>query len=246
MDNGSYIYLNIEWYKIFSDEDFGRSARYEQLQAPKLTEQSEKMFAARMLTSIHGSFLNQALALYPNNPEPLLISFLGGYGVGIMPKELNKNIFTKLMEIGVLHGPGTVLFTALGLMTDFSDLRAMAAAFWSFSAEKGLVDSPALGATLGRLVRVGLAPVKRLTDSIETEMVNISENHSRHLATTVEFLLLTVGGNPASSIKRFLELYYELVSAGHRDFNPAILEFLPSWSQQKTYAKACRRLADLA
>ena len=108
------------------------------------------------------------------------------------------------------------------------------------------MDSQALGTDLGRMLSGLPVPIKRLTGLINIEMLNISPEHCRHLATTIEFLLLNMGPNPLLSIKRFLELYYELVSSGHRAFNPAILEFLPSWSQQKTYVKACRRLADLA
>lgn len=202
------------------------------------------LFAAPMLLADDHSLAHQALALYPNNPELPLKNYFLMFSDINSPQTLS--IFQKLMELGAVHGPALSLFTALSFFSERREIRQVAAAFWRASAEESLVDSARLGSYLGALVEHNWAPIKRLTDLIETEMLNVSPVHSRQLAETLEVLLLTVGPEPKASIRRLLEIYYELVAAGARPFSSSLSSKTDQWSQIKAYDKVCRRLSKLA
>lgn len=197
-------------------------------------------FAGPMLLAANGSLLHQALALYPNNPEPLLMNYFIGFTTINSPQSLS--IFQKLLEIGAVQGPAVSLFTALGFLSDGKEIRQTAAAFWRASVDEGLTDSSALGADLGKLVDHNWAPVKRLTELVETEMLNFGSEYSRRLSEIMETLLLRLSEEPQASIKRLLEIYYELTAAGIRPYCRELSPKIKLWSGLKAYDKICRRL----
>ena len=219
----------------------GHSSR-PSLESP-LRGAAAELFAGPMFLGRDGSLLHQALALYPNNPEPLLMDFLSGFTT--CKFWLPKNVFLKLMELEAVHGPAASLFTALAFMAGSRELRQTAAAFWRMSAEAGLADNRTLGHDLARLVNYGWAPVKRLTELIEKDLLGWPEC-SRPLAEMLEALLLGVVSDPPLSIKRLLEIYYELAAAGVRPFARDLTPKISEWSRLKGYDKVGRRLLKLA
>lgn len=200
----------------------------------------KSLFAGRMFLHREIYTTHQTMALYPNNPEPLVMDILGGYG-----REkywLALATFNKLLELRVPQGPASNLFLALGMLTSAKELRLHAAAFWRAKVDDGTIDSADVGRIIGRLEADDWVPTKRFTDLVEQEMLGVSPEHSRQLGLLLGALLQEIGPKPPVNIKRMLELYYELAAAKAVAPEQGLAPHLDEWAQEKAYATAVKRL----
>ena len=202
-----------------------------------------ELFGGRMFLAEDVSLLHQALMLYPNNPEPLVMDIIAGYGREKYWKALA--VFAKLLELRAPQGPAADLFLALGLLTGAKEPRLHAAAYWRAKVEEGAINSADTGRMLGRLERHNWVPTKRFTDLAEREMMGISPRHSAQLALMLEALLIEIGPEPPVNIKRILELYYELTAAQGRSMDAALPPLLDAWAREKPYAACVKKLRGL-
>lgn len=203
----------------------------------------ETLFAGRMFLGDEASIMHQALALYPNNPEPLVMDILSGYG-----REkywLALAVFAKLLELRVPQGPASNLFLALGMLTSAREVRLNAAAFWRAKVDDRLINGADVGKILGRLEARDWVPTKRFTDLVESQMMGLGPEHSRQLGALLEALLLEIGPKPPVNIKRILELFYELAAANAIRPDAGLAPLLDEWGKEKPYAAAVKRLRAL-
>ena len=201
------------------------------------------LFGGRMFLTNEVYLLQQALMLYPNNPEPVVMDIIAGYG-----REkywLALAVFEKLLELRVPQGPASNLFLALGLLAGAKEPRLHAAAFWRAKVEEGNINSADPGRMLGRLERHKWVPTKRFTELVEQEMMAVSPLHSTELAAMLEAMLIEIGPEPQVNIKRLLELYYELTAGQSRTMHAALPPLFGFWEKEKTCAACVKKLRGL-
>ena len=210
---------------------------------PQVEGDWKNLFAGETLLADESSLLYQALDLYPNNPEPLMLDAVGGYGQH--DPWLGIEYYRKLLGLRIPVDPPTALFLALGLLAGDRELRLHAAAFWQAKVNDGQVDSAAVGRCLGRLERHGWTPTKRFMDIVEKELLGISPLHDRHLCALLGGLLTEAGADTPVDLKKIMGVYYELLAAGHGTLDAACLQHLEVWKTGK-YAAPAKRLLSIA
>lgn len=216
---------------------------FEDIEEISVSGKWREIFGGRMFLGQDASLLHQALMLYPNNPEPVVMDCLAAYR-----REKHwrvRAVFEKLLELRVPQGPASNLFLALGFLSREKDLRLRAAAFWRVKVEEGTIRNTDLGQVLGRLERHNWRPTKRFTDVVEKEMLAVSPLHSSALATLLEAMLIEIGPEPPVNIKRILELWYELQGLLGLRLNAAMPPLLDAWEKEKKYAACVQKLRTL-
>ena len=113
--------------------------------------------------------------------------------------------------------------------------RSYAAGIWTDRVNTGCIDSARIGRILGSHQRTGWGPLKRLTDLIQQQMINVSPLHNRELE-----LLLTslIAEQPVKELKKLLEIYSELLSVNNsRVTDERILQLLEIWKNTANLKK---------
>jgi Family of unknown function (DUF6493) len=185
--------------------------------------------------------LGRALLITPNNMGPLL--------AGVAAQCLKSSKFWESTDshavqasIEVLHQTGCIagkmahVFVATTMICNNKTSSGVAAEIWIEGVEHNTIDSALLGRILGTNYRVDYAPLKRLTDLMQTRMFNISSTHNKALLTLIENLLPELPDTPPSNLKKLLELYNEVISLGGKKgaMPHAILQKLEIWQKTKS------------
>ena len=98
--------------------------------------------------------------------------------------------------------------------------RSYAAEIWIERVGQGSIDSGRIGSILGSHQHTGWGPLKRLTDLIQQQMINVSPLHNREL-------------------KKLLEIYAELLSINHsKAEDEHVLHLLDAWKGVANLKKA--------
>jgi hypothetical protein len=128
------------------------------------------------------------------------------------------------------------VFVATTMICSNKTSSGVAAEIWIEGVQHHSINSALLGKVLGKHYKVDYAPLKRLTDLMQTRMFNISPIHNKDLLTLIENLLPELPDSPIANLKKLLELYNEVinlqgVNVGIQD---SILQKVEGWSKTKT------------
>ena len=108
--------------------------------------------------------------------------------------------------------------------------RSYAAEIWIDRVGKGCIDSKRIGKILGSHQHTGWGPLKRLTDLIQQQMMNVSPLHNRELENLIVAMLTGLPEKPIKDLKKLLEIYAELLSINHsKAKDEQVLHLLDVW-----------------
>ena len=93
--------------------------------------------------------------------------------------------------------------------------RSYAAEIWIERVGQGCIDSGRIGSILSSHQHTGWGPLKRLTDLIQQQMINVSPLHNRELEKLIVAMLAGLPEKPVKDLKKLLEIYAELLSINH-------------------------------
>jgi hypothetical protein len=185
--------------------------------------------------------LARALLVTPNNMGPLLAG-IAGHCLKFSKFWESTDSQAVQATIEVMHRTGCIagkmahVFVATTMICSNKTSSGVAAEIWIEGVQHHSINSALLGKVLGKHYKVDYAPLKRLTDLMQTRMFNISPIHNKDLLTLIENLLPELPDSPIANLKKLLELYNEVinlqgVNVGIQD---SILQKVEGWSKTKT------------
>lgn len=173
--------------------------------------------------------------LAPNMPEPVLAGCIRTAMYNPMLSEVRETMMTQAI-IESLHQLRhtwheiSYLTEATCMLVADKTSRSYAAEIWIDRVSKGCIDSKRIGKILGSHQRTGWGPMKRLTDLIQQQMINVSPLHNRALEELLTSLLAQLPEKPVKELKKLLEIYAELLSVNESKVDDEhVLKLLDTW-----------------
>lgn len=192
--------------------------------------------------------LPRLLWLVPNTPEPIL--------VWCIRRAIYNPMFNEVREVNMTrttiatfhqfrhtwHETSYLLEASCMLVADKTS-RAYAAEIWIERANKGCIDSSRIGRILGSHQRTGWGPLKRLTDLIQQQMMNVSPPHNRELEKLLTAMLAELPEKPIKDLKKLLEIYAEILSINNsKAEDERVLHLLDVWKGVANLKKAVQNI----
>lgn len=181
--------------------------------------------------------------LAPNTPEPVLAGCIRTAMYNPRLNEVREIMITQatmesLHQLRHTWHEISYLTEATCMLVADKTSRSYAAEIWIDRVSKGCIDSRRIGEILGSHQRTGWGPMKRLTDLIQQQMINVSPLHNRELETLLTSLLAQLPEKPVKELKKLLEIYAELLSInGSKVDDEHVLELLDTWKQTTSLKK---------
>ena len=182
--------------------------------------------------------------LTPNMPEPLLVWCIRSAIYYPMLNEVREIGITKA-TIEALHQlrhtwhEASYILEASCMLVADKTSRSYAAEIWIDRVGKGCIDSKRIGKILGSHQHTGWGPLKRLTDLIQQQMMNVSPLHNRELEKLIVAMLAGLPEKPIKDLKKLLEIYAELLSINHsKAKDEQVLHLLDVWKGVANLKKA--------
>ncbi len=177
------------------------------------------------------------------------------------------NVFAKIIKdclfysgIAEVYERGLVLNTAqalhqmkkpldemgyLFLGTIFLDgdkvIRGTAAEIWLEHVSHKVMDNVQLGRVIGLHEKLEWAPVKRFTDLVQHQMLNVSKDHNLALEELFTHILLQME-TPVTNLKKILDIYHEVLALNQSQADKNLKEKLNSWKDNSSLKKICNLL----
>lgn len=122
--------------------------------------------------------------------------------------------------------------------------RLIAAEVWIFRVQQEEIDSLLLGENMGKFQASLYAPLKRFTDLIISDLLNISETHNKALESLVVSCLLAFPKKAPKNTKKLLEIYVELLSINNsKAVNDLLKEHFEAWKKSASLKKIIKNLS---
>lgn len=192
--------------------------------------------------------LPRLLWLSPNSPEPLLVWCIRQAIYDPMLNEVREINMTRT-TIETFHQfrhtwhEISYLLEATCMLVADKTSRAYAAEIWIERANTGCIDSSRIGKVLGSHQCTGWGPLKRLTDLIQQQMMNVSPLHNRELEKLLTAMLAELPEKPIKDLKKLLEIYAEILSINNsKAEDERVLRLLDVWKGVANLKKAVQNI----
>jgi hypothetical protein len=180
--------------------------------------------------------------LMPNNPEPVLVEVMA---IALQYPNFwesgHQHLVTRAIEalvpLHVAYGETGHLFIATCMLCADKTIQSFAAEVWSRGVATQHVDAVWVGDILGKHESIEFAPLKRFTDLVASNLMNLSPYHNQQLERLMVRLLLGLHGEPITNLRKLLEQYYELVSANQSTVPDNLLQHMKPWSSSGSLKK---------
>ncbi|MDF1697252.1 MAG: DUF6493 family protein [Saprospiraceae bacterium] len=190
------------------------------------------------------------LYLAPNNPGPFL-SLAIHYN---LYESTFQNETSKKNTVNILKGlhsiwyrsdynEATYLFLATALLCSEKVSRELAAEIWIKANSMDQMNTNLFGEILGKLEHTEYAPLKRFTDLLSQNLLNVSKKLNASLYATMEIMIGKMNNTPIKGTKKLLELFLELHHTQAKEsLEEACSKKLSAWSQNKSLKPIVRKL----
>ena len=192
-----------------------------------------------------GNDMARILYLTPNNPEPMLAQ--------VISKALTYNRFHEandqrivastieaLMPIETRYGQMGHLFIGTCMLSVDKTIQSFAAELWSRGVVRRHVDSRMLGEIIGKHESIEFAPMRRFTDLLSANMVNVSSLHNRALEILINEVVLRLPKQPVTGLKKLLEIYFQVLSANRSSGDANVINHIRMWSDSPSLRKVVK------
>ncbi len=154
------------------------------------------------------------------------------------------NALQCLYELQLPYSHMDYLFVSLCLLAPDKAIRDYAAELWIQSVSNKLIDNREIGQSLGKIIKLSWLPLKRFNDMIADNLINISGQHNIGLEETINRILLEME-DPITNLKKFLEIYKELIALNNSKPANDIKEKLAIWTDNGTLKKITKQLLEM-
>ncbi len=192
--------------------------------------------------------IKRLLYLNPFQPQILLAHIINKGLKHIDFSEANDKkliIYTlqTLLTLNFRYGAISNLFIASCMITSDKTVRTYAAELWIKGVTEGNMDSGSIGEIIGKHERIELAPLKRFTDLVISNMFQISQKHNRELERLLDACIGQMNDAPINGCKKLLEIYTEVLSVNKNKVqNENVIRRLNAWETTETLKKIIQKL----
>lgn len=155
------------------------------------------------------------LAAFPNRPDNLygkaVIESLCSYWE-VRELSLATSAISFMQQISTPFREMHYLFLATCLLGPDKTIRNFATQIWTDRIASATINNERLGIALGKIEKLEIYPLKRLTDLISDSLTTISPLHNKALLETIEAMSLQLQVKPIKNLKKLLEIYNELLA----------------------------------
>ncbi|UWX59117.1 DUF6493 family protein [Chryseobacterium oranimense] len=120
-------------------------------------------------------------------------------------------------------------------------IRGTAAEIWLEHVSHKVMDNKSLGRVIGLHEKLEWAPVKRLTDLMQHQMINVSKDHNLALEQLLTHILLQME-TPVTNLKKILDIYHEVLALNQSETDTNLKEKLNNWKENSSLKKICNLL----
>jgi hypothetical protein len=176
------------------------------------------------------------LYLIPNNPEPLLaevisVAMANPNYAETAHQRMVAAALEALVPLDVTYGETGHLFIATCMLSPDKTIQSFAAELWSKGVTTKTVNGALLGEIIGKHESIEFAPLKRFTDLVGSNLMNISVQHNQDLERLLAKILIKLPAEPLTNLKKLLEHYYELISVNKSAVPPDLLRHMEAWNK---------------
>ncbi|MEO3406920.1 DUF6493 family protein [Mucilaginibacter sp. CAU 1740] len=181
--------------------------------------------------------IKRLMYLSPNWPEHWLVyiskeAFRYFDLTGENDKRLVISALEALMTLNYVYGDAGHLFIATCMLLNDKTVRLYAAELWIKGIKEQTIDSKKIGEIIGKHEYNGLAPLKRLTDLILSNMLHISPAHDRKLEQLLATCISNMNAKPLNNTKKLLDIYLEVLAANKQSVTDTkVLNVLSEWGK---------------
>jgi hypothetical protein len=191
-----------------------------------------------VLDAVYGLYLMSIV------PEPYMIQFLekvvGHWGSAQMIKT-TEHFMQYLINIWRDYQPSATLFVAVMMLYESKTARQLSSELWYKATIEGTMNHQLLGETLGKLEHNEYAPLKRFTDLIVSNMLNLSNLHNEGLHTLLSAMITQMNDEPIKGTKKLLEIYLEVLSLTNLEIPQETHAKLKAWCEIKSLKSVVKK-----
>lgn len=190
------------------------------------------------------------LLLAPNNPSVFLNEIIRSIlHLSTFTSESEKrnvtNLLKGLYEIWTRKdfSESTYLFLATGMLCSEKVSRELAAEIWIKAVSEDIMNNDLIGICIGKLQHGEYSPMKRFTDLLSNNCLNISKKHNRALFEVLDKVIGEINENPPKGVKKLVEIFVELkMQLMEKEISETTIENLEKWRSKKSLKPVINKL----
>jgi len=192
--------------------------------------------------------IKRLLYLNPHQPQILLAHIINkGLRYIDFSEENSKKLIIYTLEtlltLNYRHGTMSNLFIASCMISSDKTVRTYAAELWIKGVTEKHMDSDAIGKIIGKHEQIELAPLKRFTDLVISNMFQISKKHNRALENLLACCIEQMSDIPINGCKKLLEIYAEVLSVNKSTvINEHVITRLNTWESTETLRRVIQKI----
>ena len=195
--------------------------------------------------------IKRFLYLTPRQPS-ILIAHIINKGLryidftGENDKKLIIYTLETLLNLNYRHGTMSDLLIASCMISSDKTVRTYAAEIWIKGVTENNIDSHEIGKIIGKHEQIELAPLKRFTDLVISNMFQISKKHNQALEILLTGCIEHMSDSPINGTKKLLEIYAEVLSTNITGLkNEAVIKRMNVWENTETLKKVVQKIKGL-
>ncbi|PTB83556.1 hypothetical protein C9926_02285, partial [Sulfurovum lithotrophicum] len=217
-------------YRYFSIKNFGLM--------PKVDIQRIMTLIPSNIHLILHSVIQTALT-YSTFSDQRVVNF---YASETGNKELVQDTLSMLILIWNRQNQTNYLFVATSMLYYDKTSRQLTSELWYKATLEGTMSHQLLGETLGKLEYNEYAPLKRFTDLVVSDMLNLSTLHNQGLHTLLSAMIAHMNNEPIKGTKKLLEIYLEVLSLTEIDIPSKTMGKLEAWGEVKSLKSVVKKI----
>jgi len=128
------------------------------------------------------------------------------------------------------------------LLASHKTARDYAVQIWIDRVSTDSIDNSRVGKAIGKMETLELAPLKRFTDILSSNMIGISKRHNKAALELVEAIFPELTAEPIKNVKKLLELYSELLALNNVKASSERTPRLNDWLNEGSLKKIVKQL----
>ncbi|MDR2221772.1 MAG: DUF6493 family protein [Flavobacteriaceae bacterium] len=166
----------------------------------------------------------------------------GSSNYEVAERNLLQGVLSYLLQMkGYTLSSNFYLFFGLALLAEDKVSRSYAAELWIKEVER--LEQEKIGEVIGKVEVIEFVTIKRLTDSIQGFMMNVSVQHNKALQVLIEHIMVELNEVPIKGFKTLLEQYVEVLTVNEAKVtNNRVAELINAWSKVSATKKVTQTL----
>ena len=158
------------------------------------------------------------------------------------PEVIFEPIMPTVIEIWGDYGSSNYLFIARTFIDMSKTTRQFSAELWHKATLEGTMNQQRLGEILGKLEHNEYAPLKRFTDLVVSNMLNLSTLHNQGLHTLLSSMIAHMNNEPIKGTKKLLEIYLEVLHTTKLTMPDDTREKIVHWDETKSLKTIIKKI----